>query len=344
MKTLTSLARRRMVAAWPLISLLPLMSFGLPGLVQAQAPAPAQATNYPDKPITLVVPYTPGGQFDIHARLVAKSMSSLLNQSVVVENRPGAGTTIGAEYVARAKPDGYTLLMAGATMFTIAPHTFPSLRYKVDDFQTVSTLNILPMALMVNPTVMPVKDFKEYVAYAKANPGKVNYATTGPGVATHLLGELTKARLGIDIVPVHYKGTGPAMQDLLGGRVQSTFDGLLAHAPMIKEGKERVLGVSSEKRLPGAPDVPTFSELGFPELAMSSWAGIVVPKGTPAPIVARLQKAVNDAVASDEVKNKMIADGTIPSSSTPQQFDTLIKRDYDVWGGLIKGIGGIKIE
>jgi tripartite-type tricarboxylate transporter receptor subunit TctC len=308
---------------------------------------PAQAQNtgsYPDRPVTLVVPYTPGGQFDAHARLLAKSMSTLLNQSVVVENRPGAGTTIGAEYVARSKPDGYTLLMAGATMFTIAPHTFQSLRYKVEDFQTVSTINVLPMALFVNPNVLPVKDFKEFVAYAKANPGKVNYATTGPGVATHLLGELTKSRVGIDIVPVHYKGTGPAMQDLLGGRVQSTFDGILAHAPMVKDGRERVLGVSSEKRLPGAPDIPTFAEMGYPELAMSSWAGIVVAKGTPQPIIDKLQKAVADAVNSDEVKSRMIADGTIPMADSPAQFDALIKRDYEVWGGLIKKIGGIKIE
>lgn len=313
-------------------------------LSAAVVPIAAQAQAYPDRPVTLIVPYTTGGQFDTHARLLAKQMSALLNQPVVVENKPGAGTTLGAEYVARAKPDGYTLLMAGATMFTIAPHTFPSLRYKVEDFQTVSTINILPMALFVNPNVLPVKDFKEFVAYAKANPGKVNYATTGPGVATHLLGELTKARVGIEIVPVHYKGTGPAIQDLLGGHVQAAFDGLLAHAPMVKEGRERILGVSSEKRLPGAPDVPTFAEMGYPELAMSSWAGIVVPKGTPADIVAKLQKAVADAVNNEEVKNRMIADGTVPSSSTPQAFDALIKRDLNVWGDLIKSIGGIKIQ
>jgi tripartite-type tricarboxylate transporter receptor subunit TctC len=313
-------------------------------LAAALLPLAAAAQSYPDRPVTLIVPYTPGGQFDNHARLLAKHMSTLLGQSVVVENKPGAGTTLGAEFVARAKPDGYTLLMAGATMFTIAPHTFQSLRYKIEDFQTVSTINVLPMALFVNPAVLPVKDFKEFVAYAKANPGKVNYGTTGPGVATHLLGELTKARVGIDIVPVHYKGTGPGMQDLLGGRVQSMFDGLLAHAPMVKEGKERVLGVSSEKRLPGAPEVPTFAEMGYPELAMSSWAGIVVPKGTPPAIVDRLQKAVDSAVNSDEVKSRMIADGTIPSTSTPQAFDTLIKRDYDVWGGVIRRIGGIQMN
>ncbi len=313
-------------------------------LAPAAIPTAAMAQSYPDRPVTLVVPYTPGGQFDSHARLMAKHMSTLLNQPVVVENKPGAGTTLGAEYVARAKPDGYTLLMAGATMFTIAPHTFQSLRYKIDDFQTVSTINVLPMALFVNPAVLPVKDFKAFVAYAKANPGKVSYATTGPGVATHLLGELTKAQVGIDIVPVHYKGTGPAMQDLLGGRVQATFDGWLAHAPMVREGKERVLGVSSEKRLAGAPDVPTFAELGYPELSMSSWAGVVVPRGTPAPVVEKLRQVVTAAVESEEVRSRMVADGTIPSPSTPQAFDALIKRDHDVWGSLIRKLGGLQIN
>jgi tripartite-type tricarboxylate transporter receptor subunit TctC len=321
-----------------------LLALAASALFPAAIPGVAMAQNYPERPLTLVVPYTPGGQFDTHARLLAKHMSVLLNQAVVVENKPGAGTTLGAEYVAKAKPDGYTLLMAGATMFTIAPHTFQSLRYKIDDFQTVSTVNILPMALFVNPAALPAKDFKEFVDYAKAHPGQVNYATTGPGVATHLLGELIKARLGIDIVPVHYKGTGPAMQDLLAGRVQSTFDGWLAHAPMVKEGKERALGVSSEKRLAGAPAIPTFAELGYPDLSMSSWAGIVVPKGTPAPIVEKLQKAVTAAVENDEVRNRMIADGTIPSPSTPQAFDALIKRDYDVWGALIRKIGGLQIN
>jgi tripartite-type tricarboxylate transporter receptor subunit TctC len=310
----------------------------------AALPAAAQAPSYPDRPITLIVPYTPGGQFDTHARLLAKRMSTLLNQQVIVDNKPGAGTTIGAEYVSRAKPDGYTLLMAGATMFTIAPHTFSSLRYKASDFQTVSLVNQLPMALMINPQAIPVKDFKEFVAYAKANPGKVDYATTGPGVATHLLGELTKSSLGIDIAPVHYKGTSPAMVDLLAGRVPATFDGVLAHAPMIKEGKEVALAISSEKRLPGAPNIPTFAELGYPQLSMSSWAGIVVPRGTPQAIVDKLHKTVVDAVASEEVNSRMVADATLPMTSTPAEFDALIKRDYDVWGGLIKKLGGIKID
>lgn len=309
----------------------------------AQA-APAAATTWPERPITLVVPYTPGGQFDTHARLIAKSLTGLLNQSVVVENKPGAGTTLGAEYVARAKPDGYTLLMAGATMFTIAPHTFAQLRYKVEDFQTVSLLNELPMALIVNPQTMPVKNFREFVAYAKANPGKVDYATTGPGVATHLLGELTEAEVGIDINPVHYKGTGQAIVDLAAGRVPATFDGYLAHAPMLKEGKTLALGISSEKRLPGAPNIPTFAEQGYPALSMSSWAGIVVPRGTPAPIVDKLQKAVAAAIRSDEVNARMVADATVPLSSTPAEFDALIKRDYQVWGGLIKKLGGVKVQ
>lgn len=328
--------RRMMLAGCSAAALLAALP---PGAAHAQS-----AAAYPDRPLTVVVPYTPGGQFDNHGRLLAARMAILLNQSVVVENRPGAGTTIGAEYVARAKPDGYTMLMAGATMFTIAPHTFGSLRYKIEDFQTVSTINMQPMALMINPTALPVKNLAEYVAYAKANPDKINFATTGPGVATHLLGELTKARLGLDIVPVHYKGTGPGMIDLLAGRVQSTFDGLLAYLPMLKAGKALALAISSETRLPGAPDIPTFTEMGYPDLAMSSWAGIVVPRGTPAAIVDKLHRTVVEVVNNEEVKNRMIADVTVPMSRTPQEFDALIKRDFETWGALIKRIGGIKIQ
>lgn len=311
-------------------------------VIATAAPVNAIAQGYPDRPITLVIPYTPGGSFDSHGRLVAKHLSTLLGQTVIVENRPGAGTTIGAAHVARAKPDGYTLLMAGGTMLTIAPHTFKSLPYKVEDFQTVSLINIQPMVLYVNPKVLPVKDFKEYVAYAKANPGKMNYATTGPGVATHLLGELMKLSLGIDIVPVHYKGTGPGQVDLLGGQVQSMLDGWPSHAQMVNEGRERALAASSEQR--PAPDVPTFAELGYPELSMASWAGIVVPKGTPAPIVEKLQKAVNAAVNNPEVNKKMLAEGTFPLPGTPEAFDALIKKDHEVWGEVIRKIGGLRIN
>lgn len=295
--------------------------------------------EYPDRPIKLVVPYTAGGQFDVQARLIAQKLEADLGQPVVVENKPGAGTTLGAEYVAAAKPDGYTVLMAGATLMAIAPHAYTNLNYKVEDFAPVSMLNSLPMALIVQPELVTAKTFPEFVAYVKANPGKINYGTTGRGVATHLLGELMKTRLGLEWVDVHYRGTSPAQQDLLGKHLPVMLDGLLAYSGHVKEGRLRVLGISTDQRLEAAPDVPTFAELGHPELSVSSWAALVVPKGTPQPIIDKLNAVTVKAVESSEVRQRMIADATVPMSSTPEEVTALVKRDSAIWGDLIKSLG-----
>ena len=321
-----------------------LLPFSLFGGLYLQALAQPAATVYPERPITVVIGYAPGGQADAHTRLLAKLLSTALGQSVVVDNKPGAGTTIAAEYVARAKPDGYTLLMAGGSMLTIAPYTYASARYKVDDFQTISLTSLIPVGLIINPQALPVKDFKEFIAYAKANPGKISYATTGPGGASHMLGELIKVRTGIDMVPVHYKGAGPALQDVLAGRVQAIVDSLPPHLPHMALGKELGLAISTDKRLPGAPMVPTFAEMGYPDLGMGSWNGVVAPKGTPQPILDKLHRAIVAAVASDEFRNRVIADAIVPLSNTPAEFDALIKRDYVVWGEVLKKIGGVKLD
>lgn len=307
------------------------------------APAAAQ-TAWPERPITLVIGYAPGGQADMHARILAKGLSARLGQNVVVDYKAGAGTTIAGEYGARAKPDGYTLLLAGGSMLTIAPHTYSSVRYKVEDFQTVSLTSIIPVGLIINPAALPVKDFKEFLAYAKAHPGKINYATTGPGGASHMLGELIKTQIGIDMVAVHYKGAGPALQDLLAGRVHAIIDSLPPHLPHIATGKELGLAISTEKRLPGAPMVPTFAEMGYPELGMGSWNGIAVPRGTPQAIVDKLHAAIVDVVASDEFRNRVIADAIVPVSNTPAEFDALVRRDHRVWGDVVRRIGGIKLD
>jgi tripartite-type tricarboxylate transporter receptor subunit TctC len=315
-------------------------------LASMAAPAFAQGTaaNWPQRPITLVVGYAPGGQADMHARILAKGLSERLGQNVVIDYKPGAGTTIAGEYGARARPDGYTLLLAGGSMLTIAPHTYSSVRYRVDDFQTVSLTSLIPVGLIINPGVLPVKDFREFVAYAKANPGKVNYATTGPGGASHMLGELIKSRAGIDMVAVHYKGAGPALQDVLSGRVQAIVDSLPPHLPHIAQGKELGLAISTEKRLPGAPMVATFAEMGYPELGMGSWNGIVVPKGTPQAIVDKLHKAIVASVEAPEFQNRVTADAIVPVTNTPAEFDALIRRDHAVWGEVIRKIGGIKLD
>ena len=322
-----------------------LMVCALIGAAAAFAPQLAKAqAAWPDRPITLVVGYAPGGQADMHARILAKRLSTTLGQPVVIENKAGAGTTLAAEYVARAKPDGYTLLMAGGSALTIAPYTYSSIRYKVDDFQTISLTSFIPVGLIINPQAIPVKDFKEFIAWAKANPNKFNYATTGPGGASHLLGELIKSRLNIDIVPVHYKGAGPALLDVLAGRVQGIVDSLPPHLPFIAQGKELGLAISSEKRLPGAPQVPTFAELGYPELGMGSWNGIVVPKGTPQPIIDKLYNAVVEAANTEEFKSRVTADAIVPAATTPAEFDAIIKRDSRVWGEVVKKIGGVKLD
>lgn len=310
-----------------------------PALAWAQAPA-----AYPERPIILVVGYAPGGQADAHARILARLLSDSLKQSVVVENKPGAGTTIAGEYVARAKADGYTLLMAGGSLLTIAPYTYSSLRFKTSDFQTVALTSIIPVGLIINPQAVPVKDFKAFVAYTKANPGKVSYATTGPGGASHMLGELIKIRTGADMTAVHYKGAGPALQDVLTGRVQAIVDSLPPHLPHMAVGKELGLAISTDKRLPGAPMVPTFAEAGFPELGMGSWNGVVVPRGTPQAIIDKLHAAIVAAVAADEFQKRVISDAIVPVTSTPAEFDALIQRDSKVWGEIVQKIGGVKLD
>lgn len=304
----------------------------------------SSTTTYPDQPIKLVVGYAPGGQADTHARILGKLLSASLGQPVVIENKPGAGTTIAGAYVAQSKPDGYTLLMAGASLLTIAPYTYSSLRFKISDFQPVSLTSLIPVGLVINQKALPVSDFKEFVAYTKANPGKVSYATTGPGGASHLLGELIKARTGADMTVVHYKGSGPAMPDLLAGRVQAMVDSLPPHLPHIAVGTELGLAISADRRLPGAPTVPTFAEAGFPDLAMGSWNGILVVRGTPQPIIDKLHRALVAAVASEEFQKRVIADAIIPITDTPAEFEALIQRDSKIWGEVIQKIGGIKLD
>ena len=307
-------------------------------------PTGEPATAWPEKPITLIVPYPPGGQFDTHARVLARQMSLALGQQIVIDNRGGAGTSLGGEAGARARPDGYTLLLAGGTTLTIAPHTISSVRYKIEDFTPVSLISIIPVAIMLNPQAIPVKDFKEFVAYARANPGKVTYATTSPGGVSHLLGEMIMARLNIDIVPVHYKGSGPALLDFGAGRVAAMSDSLPMHLQAINAGTRIGLAVTTDKRMPTAPQVPTFAELGYPELGVSSWGGVVGPRGLPPAIVQKLHRAVVQAVNSEEYKSRVLADAVMPATNTPAEFEALIKRDYAVWGELIRKIGGIKLD
>ncbi|TFY97436.1 Bug family tripartite tricarboxylate transporter substrate binding protein [Ramlibacter rhizophilus] len=298
----------------------------------------AGAQDWPDRPLKLVVPYTAGGQFDVVARMVAERMQRTLGQPVVVENKPGGATLLGADYVAKSKPDGYTLFYAGANAFAIAPHLFAKVPFQRGDFETISLVSELPMGLVVSGQ-LPVRTLEEFVAYAKANPGKVNFGTSGSGGAQHLLCELVKDRAGIDMVHVGYKGTSQVLQDLLPGRVSAACDGLLAYAPHAKAGAVRILAVSSAKRLPALPDVPTFAEKGLPDATVASWGGIMVPAGVPAPVRARLVEAVTAAASAPEVQQRIASDAAVPRTTTPEEFDAVIRADHEKWGDVIRKLG-----
>ena len=298
----------------------------------------ALAAPWPERPLKLVVPYTPGGQFDIVARMVADRMGALLGKPVLVENKPGGATVIGAEAVARSANDGYTLLYAGANMFAILPHLYAKLPYKRSDFQTVSLVSDLPMGLIVNSEV-PAKDLRSLAAYAKANAGKVNFGTSGEAGAQHLLCELIKDKAGIEMQHIGYKGTAQVIQDLLPGRVQVACDGLLAYIPQAKAGRLRILGVSSAQRMEALPDVPTFAELGLPDATVASWGSIVAPAGIPAPVLEKLHAAVVAAASAPEVRARIVADAAVPHTTTPAQFDAIIQADYEKWGAVVRKLG-----
>jgi tripartite-type tricarboxylate transporter receptor subunit TctC len=296
------------------------------------------AQNWPERPIRLVVPYTAGGQFDIVARMVAERASGPLGVPIVVENRPGAGTMIGAAHVAQSPNDGYTLLFAGANMFAISPHTFASLPVKRSDFQTVSLVSELPMGLIVHSSV-PARTLAEFIAYAKANPDKISFGTSGEAGAQHLLCELIKDRAGITMTHVGYKGTAQVLQDLIPGRVTVACDGLVAYAPHARQGTLRILGVSSSRRLPSLPDVPTFAEAGIPDATVASWGGIVAPAGLPAPVLKRLHTAIVAAAELPEVRQKIADGAALPRTTTPEEFDAIIASDYAKWGAVVKKLG-----
>ncbi len=306
---------------------------GVAGGALAQAPA------YPSKPIRLVVPFPPGGATDILAREVAQKLTEAWGQSVVVDNRPGAGGNIGAELVARAAPDGYTLLMGTVGTHAINASLYAKLPYDhVKDFAPVILVAGVPNVLVVNPA-LPVNTVAELIAYAKANPGKLNFASSGNGTSIHLSGELFKVMAGVQMTHVPYKGSAPAVADLISGQVQLMFDNLPPSLPQIKAGKLRALAVTSATRAPALPDVPTIAEAGLPGFEASSWFGVLAPAGTPPAIVARLNAEIAKWLASPEAREKLSKQGANAAGGSPEDFAKHIAAETTKWAKVVKDSG-----
>lgn len=299
---------------------------------------PAFGQNYPNRPVRIVVPYPPGGGTDIVARTLTQKLTELLGQPVVVDNRAGANGIIGTDQAAKAKPDGYTVLIAIAT-HAINPTLYAKLPYDTNtDLLPVSLLAEYPFVITVHPSV-PAKTIREFIAFAKAHRNQLSYASSGVGSGPHLGMELLKTMTGIEMVHVPYKGSGAAMTDLISGQVQVFLNNFLAGRPIIKAGKLRALAVTSLKRSSAMPELPTVAESGVLGFAVAGWYGMLVPAGTPAPVLTTLHDAVVKAVRSKEVEDRLSADAAEPVGSTPQEFADYLKTEIDKWTSVIKKAG-----
>ncbi|AZG10384.1 tripartite tricarboxylate transporter substrate binding protein [Pigmentiphaga sp. H8] len=314
----------------------------LAALVSLISAGPAVAASYPDKPVRVVVGFSAGGTTDVAARIIAKELGDDLGQSFVVENKPGAGSNIGAELVARAKPDGYTLYMVAVTS-TINQTLYKNLSFDiVKDFAPIALVIKVPNILVVNPS-LPVKNVKELVAYVKAHPDKLSYASSGSGTSIHMAGELFKLRAGVDIPHIPYKGSAPALTDLIGNQVQLMFDNMPSAWPHVQAGKLRALAVTTAERSATAPDLPTMMESGYDKFDVSSWFGLIAPKGTPPDVIAKVNASVQKALAKPDVQQRFKDLGAVTAKTTPEQFGAFIKDEVDTWATVVKA-SGAKVE
>ena len=310
----------------------------------ATLPLGAQAQAYPNRPIRLVVPFTPGGSTDILARAIGLELGKAWNASVVVENVPGAGGAIGAEKVAKAAPDGYTLLMGHIGTLAVNPSLYPKLPYNpLKDFAPVAGVARVPNVLVVHPSV-PAKDVRELVALAKAKPGQLNYGSGGNGSAANLATEYFKLQTGVSMVHIPYRGTAPAVNDLVAGQTQVLFTGVPAVIAQVRSGQLKALAVSGKARVEALPDVPTVNEaLGLKDFEADQWYGVVAPAGTPADIVARLNQAINAALNSAELKKRLGAEGAVANPTTPEAFGKYIASEIERWKPVITS-GRVKVD
>ena len=298
----------------------------------------ASAQSYPVKPVRFVVPYPPGGPTDILGRAVAQALGESVGQPVIVDNKPGASGMIGAEQVAKAAPDGYTILV-NASIHVINPSLYSKTSFDaMKDFVPVSQIASVPLILVVGQSV-PANSVKELIALAKASPGKLTFASSSVGAAPHLAGELLKRMAGVDIVHVPYKGSGPATADLIGGHVTMMIDSMPSSIAHVKAGKLKVLGVSTAKRISALPDTPTIAESGLPGFDIATWYGVWAPAGTPKEIVNRLSGEIAKALKRADLKERLAGLGAEPVGSTPAEFAAYCESEFKRWGRVVKESG-----
>jgi tripartite-type tricarboxylate transporter receptor subunit TctC len=296
---------------------------------------------FPERPITIVVPYAPGGAADAVARVIASRMGTRLGGSVIVDNKAGASGTIGEAYVAKAQADGYTMLY-DATPYSINPHLFPKMPYAANALQPLSLVLLAPNVLIV-PASSPFKTVNDLIAKAKAEPGKINFASGGSGTVQRLAAELFRQKLGLDMVHVPYKSGGPAIADTMGGQVDFMFGTVAATYPLVSSGKLRALAVSAPERSRRLPDVPTVAEAAISGYEAYEWNGMFLPAGTPADIASKLQKALAEVLQEDEVRQRLADLGAQPIGSTPAEFATFLKKEDAKWGEVVRK-GNIKLD
>jgi tripartite-type tricarboxylate transporter receptor subunit TctC len=327
-----------------------LLALAIPLLAGVAAPL-AGAQDYPAKPIRFIVPYPPGGPLDGIARMMADKMKDGLGQPVIIDNKPGAGGNIGADAAARSAPDGYTIVMGAVATHAINPTLFSKIPYDpIKDFAPISLVASVPNVLILNNETaakLKINSVKDLVAYAKANPGKLNYASGGNGSAGHLAGELFKSMANVSMVHIPYSGAAPAQMGLLAGQTDLMFDNLASATPNIRAGKLKALAVTTSARATALPDLPTISEAGAAQglrgFDINTWFGVLAPAKTPAPIIAKLNSEIGKALQAPDVKERMARMGAEPAPTTPEQFGALIQKELKKYAAIVK-ISGAKVD
>ncbi len=302
------------------------------------APA-AAAQDYPERPVRFIVPFAPGGNTDVQGRLIAQKLTEIWNQQVVVDNRAGAGGTLGVEVLSKAPADGYTIALASFGNILVGPSLFPKLGYDpLKDLAPVVLVSQPPGLLVVNPK-LPVKNVSDLIAYARANPDKLNYGSAGNGTWNHLFAEQFKALANIRMTHIPYKGANPAVTDVMSGQIQLSFAPFPAALPQAKAGRLRILAVTSAKRSPALPEMPTIAESGLPGYSAASWFAVLAPANTPRAIIAKLNHDINTVLERPEVKAAFAADGTEPAGGTPEQLSASMRAGIKQWGDLVRKLG-----